>query len=163
MEWFQTLLGLHDSDLTAAHMAVRSVIAFIIALIYVRVTGLRTLGKQSSFDAITLLMFGAIMGRSIVSESSFVGSLLAALVLMVMHRLTAFITCHSHRAGLIIKGNPVLLYRNGQWLQEAMKNAHITEQDILEAVRIKLSTENLNKVDRVYLERSGELSVIEKR
>lgn len=163
MNWIETFLGVNDAHLTADHMALRAVIAFILALIYVRVTGLRTLGRQSAFDAITLLMFGAIMGRSIVSDSSFFGSLLAALVLMIMHRITALITCVSHKAGVIIKGKPILLFQNGELLQNQMKRVNITHQDIMEAVRLKISTENLNKVATVYLERSGEISVIEKK
>lgn len=162
MEWYKDVLGLHDIHLTAPHMVFRAIVAFVAALIYVRVTGIRTLGKQSSFDTITLLMFGAIMGRSVVSESSFVGSLLAALVIMVMHRITAFATGRSHKIGLIIKGEACLLYEHGKLIEDTMLRVNITEQDIREAVRVKLSTEDMGRVAKVYVERSGELSVIAK-
>ena len=67
MNLLNHLLGIGEQELTAIHMSSRAVFVFIAALIFMRVAGLRTFGKKTVFDHLTILTVGAIMGRSIVS------------------------------------------------------------------------------------------------
>src|SRR5215216_202647 len=99
MNFINDLLGLDTENLLPYQMCARAFIIFIIALVFVRISGLRMLGKQSSFDHLTVLMLGAILGRSIVASQSFAGSILASLVIMIMHRMVAWITHRSKTAG----------------------------------------------------------------
>src|SRR5438046_4625299 len=99
MELLNDLLGLDAEKLEAYQMIFRAIIVFFTTLIFIRIAGIRTLGKQSSFDTLTSLMLGAIMGRAVVTEQSFFGSILATLVLMLLHRLVAWVTFKSKKAG----------------------------------------------------------------
>src|SRR5690242_5002555 len=100
MDCTHDLLGINADKSTALHMSMRAVLVFIIALIYVRVAGIRTFGRQSSFDQITALMLGSIMGRAIVAaDQPFFPSLLACLVIMVLHRIIAWVSFLSQDAG----------------------------------------------------------------
>ncbi|MDB5283162.1 MAG: hypothetical protein JWO06_2237 [Bacteroidota bacterium] len=162
MDWLNSLLGLTVSELTPGQMAARAVVVFFISLAYIRIAGLRTFGKSSAFDQITAIIYGAIMGRSVVSTSSFGGALLATLVIMLLHRLVAYLTLKSKKLGAILKGKPLLLFRNGNIEETNTRKAHITAEDMSEAMRLLLTINNLDEVKEVYLERSGELSVIKK-
>jgi uncharacterized membrane protein YcaP (DUF421 family) len=141
-------------------MIFRAIIVFFTTLIFIRIAGIRTLGKQSSFDTLTSLMLGAIMGRAVVTEQSFFGSILATLVLMLLHRLVAWVTFKSRKAGAIIKGCDILLMRGGEKQQKNLAATHITEEDIMEVLRRDLNTTSLDKIKEVYLERSGNISFI---
>jgi uncharacterized membrane protein YcaP (DUF421 family) len=160
MEFFDRILGLHAEKVEAYQMAARAIIIFFTSLIFLRIAGIRTLGRQSAFDTLTSLMLGAIMGRAVVTNQSFFGSILATLVLMLLHRLMAWIAFRSKKAGAIIKGKPLLLIKDGKKQQKNLARSHITEDDISEALRRDVNSTSFDEIKEVYLERSGEISII---
>src|SRR5690349_9105543 len=113
-EYLNYLLGFESSYVEPHQMAARAAVVFFIALIYVRTGGLRMLGRQSAYDSLTALMLGAILGKAVVSPDSFIGTMLAALVIMVLHRLVAWITFRSSWAGSILKGKSIVLFQNSK-------------------------------------------------
>jgi len=160
IEFLNYLLGLDDVNLKPYQMAARAVIVFFLALGYVRTGGLRMLGRQSAYDSLTALMVGAILGKAVVSPDSFSGTLLAALVIMILHRLVAWITFKSSIAGRVLKGKSILLYQHGKPITKNLSSVHITETDLLEAARKQLNVNEMSHVKEIYMDRSGELSVI---
>ena len=163
MEFIENLFGLDEHKLETYQMIARAVVIFFVALLLIRVSGIRTLGKQSAFDNLTALILGAIMGRAIVSaEQPFFGSIIATLVIMVLHRIVAWITYRSKKMGVILKGRELLLIKNGEPHEKNMKQAHITGEDILETLRKDVNVPSLDTIKEVYLERSGEISFIKK-
>jgi uncharacterized membrane protein YcaP (DUF421 family) len=160
MEFLNHLLGLETDKLEAYQMATRAFIIFFTSLLLIRIAGIRTFGKQSAFDTLTSLMLGAIMGRAVVTNQSFFGSILATLVLMLLHRLMAWLAFRNKKIGAIIKGENLLLMRAGKKQQKNLSKSHITEEDILEALRRDVNITSLDKIKEVYLERSGDISII---
>ncbi len=159
-EYLNYLLGFDNNTVEPHQMAVRAAVVFFIALTYVRTGGLRMLGRQSAFDSLTALMLGAILGKAVISTDSFLGTLLAALVIMVLHRLVAWLTFKSSWLGSILKGKSILLYQNNKPIFKNLSRVHITENDLLEAVRKNLNMDDMSRVKEIYMDRSGELSVI---
>ena len=156
------LLGLYAEQLTWYQMSLRAVLVFFLSIGYVRIAGIRTFGKASIFDQVTALMLGAIMGRAVVSTQPFFESLLASLVLMLLHRFSGFITYKSHQVGKVLKGERILLFKEGRLKEENLAKAHITEEDIQEALHLLINEKDFNNVDAIYLERSGKLSIVKK-
>ena|SRR6218665_1609971 len=161
-EYLNHLLGFDNNVVETHQMAVRAAVVFFIALTYVRTGGLRMLGRQSAFDSLTALMLGAILGKAVVSPDSFLGTLLAAFIIMALHRLTAWITFKSSWVGSILKGKAILLFQNNRPIFENLSRVHITENDLQEAVRKNLNVDDLSHVKEIYMDRSGELSIIKK-
>jgi uncharacterized membrane protein YcaP (DUF421 family) len=106
-------------------------------------------------------MLGAILGRSIVT-GSLLGSLLAASVVVLLHRGVAWITFVSTRSGKIIKGDKILLWKNGILLEENLSRLNVTQADILEAMRVETHESNWNKFSEINMERSGRISFLKK-
>jgi uncharacterized membrane protein YcaP (DUF421 family) len=163
MDWLNDLLGLHELDLKAYQMVARAIVIFFISLVLIRIAGMRTLGKQSAFDHLTILLLGAMLGRSIVTNQSFGGTLLAALTVILLHRLIALITYYSRAAGSMFKGDSVVLIKDNQKQIPNMKKSHITMNDIFESLRAELNTDDYNKIKDAYLERSGKISIVENK
>lgn len=159
-EYLNHLLGFDNSTVEAHQMAVRAAVVFFIALIYVRTGGLRMLGRQSAFDSLTALMLGAILGKAVISHDSFLGTLLAAFVIMILHRLMAWLTFKSSWAGSILKGKSILLFQDNKPVFKNLSRVHITENDLQETVRKNLNVDDMSHVKEIYMDRSGELSVI---
>ena len=160
MELINNILGLDVEKLEPYQMASRAVVIFFISLILVRIGGIRTFGKQSIFDTLSTLMLGAILGRCIVADQSFFGSILATLILMLLHRLIALLTYKSKKLGKIFKGENIILMKNGKMLKENLARSQITENDIMDALRREMQINSLDRIKEVHLERSGDISFI---
>ncbi len=79
-----------------------------------------------------------------------------------MHWLFAVLSFHSDRFGDIVKGSERLLVQDGDIQWDAMQSSHISKQDLMGAVRTSAQLGNLARAKEVRLERSGDLSVIER-
>jgi uncharacterized membrane protein YcaP (DUF421 family) len=160
MELINNILGLNIEKLEPYQMASRAVVIFFISLLFIRISGIRTLGKQTAFDTLTSLMMGAILGRAIVTNQSFFGSILATLVLMLLHRFIAWVTFRNKKVGVILKGKKILLMKNGRFYHKNLAKTHITEEDILECLRKDINIESMSSIKEINLERSGDLSYV---
>jgi uncharacterized membrane protein YcaP (DUF421 family) len=142
-------------------MSLRALLVFFVSLCYVRIAGIRTLGSGGTFDKVTTLMFGTLMGNAIFnSDVPFFPLLLAALVVMLLHRLVAYITCRYHRLGHFLKGAPIVLAKDGALEKKNMNRSLITENDIRESMRINAEQDDLQAIELCILERNGSISFV---
>lgn len=68
---------------------------------------------------------------------------------------------HSKRFREVMEPDPLLLVRDGRMLKRNMAREMISEDELLGKIR-EQGVEDISKVRRVYMERNGKLSVIEK-
>jgi uncharacterized membrane protein YcaP (DUF421 family) len=162
LDFVSEILGLYLPELEPLHMATRAFVLFFAALILLRIAGLRTLGKQSSFDTLTTFMLAGVLGRAIIVQQSFIGSLLAALVLVLLHRFIAFICFRSKGIGRILKGENIILLKDGERSLKNLRRTHITDEDLIEAIRKEINDNSYKNVAEIHLERSGYISIIKK-
>lgn len=155
-------LGLDVKDLNYYQMIFRAMIVFFIALVYIRIAGMRTFGKNTAIDVIIGLILGSVLSRAINGSAPFGPTLAASLTLVLMHRLLAFVTYKSHKLGSILKGEPSLLVLDGEIQWDNMRANSITEHDLMEGIRKQAEINNLSQVKEAYFERTGEISVIKK-
>jgi uncharacterized membrane protein YcaP (DUF421 family) len=149
-------------DLTVSQMAIRAFFVFFIALILIRVAGIRAFGMKSAFDNIIILLLGAILSRAVYGGSSFIAIITASSVIVVMHRLFAILSVYSDTFGQLVKGDKTLLYKNGKSLEPNMRKSLISHKDLDEGIRIEANVETRDKIEAAYLERNGHISVIKK-
>lgn len=160
MEIINDIFGLHIEHLSALQMVARAVVVFIVGLVLIRCAGVRTLGRMTAFDQLTLLVVGSILGRSVISGQNFFGALLASLIIILLQRVVGWLTYRSKRLGSIMKGEPILLMRDGKLLEDNMASTLVTEEDVDEALRNHLHAADDKGVKDIYLERSGHISFI---
>lgn len=147
-------------DLTAFQTAARAIAMFFIALILIRLSGMRSLGAKSAFDIIVVIMLGALLSRAVVGVSPFVPTLAAAISLCITHRILAMLSTRYHFLSDFLKGKETLLYKDGTLFKENMRKADITNGDLEEGIRLAGNVSSLSKVKEVRMERSGEISVV---
>jgi uncharacterized membrane protein YcaP (DUF421 family) len=172
MEWRQEmaaiidawdrLLGIEDGplNLNEGQMLLRAVIIYLVALAVIRIGDKRFLGKSTAFDVILGVVLGSVMSRAITGSSAFLPSIVAGTALVAMHWLLAFVTFRSPRLGNLVKGVPRVLIEDGERRQDTVRASHITEGDLLQALRSCIGTLDIDSVDRAYLERSGDITII---
>lgn len=155
-------LGLAQEDLAIWQMALRAVVVYIVGLLLVRLGDKRFIGKFSAFDVIMGIMLGSILSRAITVAGGFVPTLAAALVLIVMHYVFAVLAYRYDWFGNLIKGSPRILVADGVIQWDAMRRAHISEKDLKSALRENANLDDVSKVSRALLERSGNIGAVPK-
>ncbi len=155
---------LHKDDyLTDLQMACRALIVFLLAVALVRLAGRRAFGMRSPFDTVISLLLGATLSRGIVGASPFTGTLAACLVLVLLHRLCAYISLHNPTFSRLMSGEKKVLYENGRLIRQNMSAMLVSEQDLQEAARREGNAATLEEVKAVFIERNGQISVVKKQ
>ena len=143
----------------------RGVVLAIVALVWVvvqiRVVGLRSLSKMTSFDFVMTVALGSLVaGASQASDwLQFAQPLTAMTGLFLIQWSTARLRKNSDTAEAVMQNEPVLLMRDGKFNRKAMKQTRVAESDL----RAKLREANvlrLEDVRAVVLETTGDVSVL---
>jgi uncharacterized membrane protein YcaP (DUF421 family) len=155
-------LNLRPEQLTAGQVALRAIIIFIIALALMRLGHKRSLARKTAFDTALVVIVGAVLARAINGSGGFVPTIVAGVVLVMLHRLISFCAERSRTIEILIKGRPDVLLENGEPIPEKMRRHSISRQDIEEDLRLH-GHRDLANVAIARLERSGDISCIEKK
>ncbi|MEI9918472.1 MAG: DUF421 domain-containing protein [Bacteroidota bacterium] len=131
MEWLDKILGLSAHELEWYQMVLRAVIVYAVALVYIRIAGMRSFGTSSAFDVVITITIGGILSRTITGHYPFFPVLLTAFVMALCHRLIALLTFKSDKARIAAEGKPVLLFTEGSFVEKnlSMNSIHRTDLD----------------------------------
>lgn len=152
----------HPTQLTVAQIGLRGFLIFAIGLALVRIGDRRSLSQKTAFDALFIVLLGSMLSRAINGTAPFLLTIGAAIVLMIVHRVCAWIGHHWHTFGKVIKGDEITLVRDGKVDWKAMKSALISKHDLEEDLRLAAKTEDVSEIKLARLERSGDISFIKK-
>lgn len=137
-------------------------VAYTVFIIFLRISGKRTLSKWNAFDFIVTIALGSILAGVILSKDTLIlEGIFAAALLIILQFTITFLASRIDFIDNVIKANPTLLYYKGSYRTDAMKNQRVAKSEILSAVRTS-SIGSMEKVEAVVLETDGEFSVIEK-
>jgi uncharacterized membrane protein YcaP (DUF421 family) len=161
---FETLLGLgvEPKDLTFIQISLRGIIVFLVTLITVRLGHKRSLSRKTPFDAVLLVILAAVLSRAINGSAAFLATLGGGVVLVLLHRLFARFAYYSHAFGILVKGKPDIIVRNGECDFQMMRRNHVSVHDLEEDMRLNGNIEDLSQVRLARVERSGDISFIKK-
>src|SRR5918996_639962 len=161
---FETLLGLgvEPRDLTFVQISLRGIIVFLVTLATVRLGHKRSLSRKTPFDAVLLVILAAVLSRAINGSAAFFATLGGGVALVVIHRLFAFLTFYSHRFGILVKGRPDVILRDGQHDVPMMWRNHVSMHDLDEDMRLSAHIDDLSGIRIARVERSGDISFIKK-
>jgi uncharacterized membrane protein YcaP (DUF421 family) len=153
-------LGLDVGNVSAVQMALRTVVIYAFSLVIVRLGSKRFLSEATAFDVIVGIMLGSVMSRAINGSAPFFPTLLGGLVLVGMHWLLGVLAYHVSWFGTLVKGNPVLVIKDGNIQQEGMRRAALSDHDLGQALRLQARATDPTHIKLAYLERNGAISMI---
>jgi uncharacterized membrane protein YcaP (DUF421 family) len=134
--------------------------AYAALIVFLRVSGKRTLAKMNAFDLIVTVSLGSTLATIALSADVALAQGLLALALLVA--LQFVITWSSIRWSWVrraITGEPSLLLFRGEYLQAALRRTRVTEEEVRAAVRSH-GFPAIEDVGAVVLETDGSFSVI---
>ncbi len=162
METIDHLFG-HGSNLTSMQMSLRAIAIFFIALVLIRLAGMRVFGIKSAFDTCITIMLGAVLARAVVGASPFIPTMVASAALVMVHRILAMISVTNQFLSHLVKGKPLSLYKNGVLNGKNLRKCSLSYGDVMEEVRITNHQNTMDDVEEIFMERTGKISVIVKK
>lgn len=144
-----------------AEMCLRAAGIYIAGWLILRLGGNRFLGRETAFDVVLAFVLGSTLSRAINGSAPLLVTLAASALLVILHHLLAWIAWRSHHWGVILKGRPQTLIRDGKPLAGALRQHRISGGDLEEALRLNGRLDDPGKVKEARFERNGAISVVE--
>lgn len=136
------------------------VLAYLLLIAIVRLSGKRTLAKLNAFDLVVTVALGSALSTILLSPAVSLAEGVTALALLTVLQFAGTWLSKRYRAvQRLIKSRPTLLLRDGEILDAALQHQRVTSSEIRQAVRSH-GIGDLSDVAAVVLETDGTFSVI---
>src|ERR1051326_6827895 len=143
-----------------AEKLLRPVLIYIVLLIIFRIASKRELAQATLFDFLILLLISNVVQNAMIGDdNSILGAVAGALMLVILSAFLNRVANRSHRARVLLEGNPTLLVHNGLVLEDAMRRQKVTRYDLFSNIR-KAGLVHLDDVGYAVLELDGTISII---
>ena len=140
---------------------VRGALVFVVLLIFVRLSGKRTVGQFTPFDLLVVMLMSEAVSNSLSGgDESLPGGLLVAATLILLNGLLALGSARSRKFSEVVEGTATLLGRDGQIYTDVLKKNRVGEGEVEEALReADCALENMRCL---FLEADGKITVLSK-
>lgn len=135
-----------------------AVIMLVAVIAIIRVVGLRSLSKMSSFDFAVTVAIGSILASTVATSTPVANGALAVAALLGIQAGIAFLR-RTTNFGSVVDNVPVLLMRDGEFVPAALTRCRVTEADVVAKLR-EANALDLTCVRAVVLETTGDISVL---
>ncbi len=142
------------------HTLITGTLSYIGLIIWLRVSGKRTLSKWNSFDFVVTIALGSILASALLTKSvSLVQTMVAIGLLVGFQFILTWLSVRSSIVQTLIKAKPTLLFFKGEFIEHLIKQERVAKGEVLAAIRVRGGS-NLNDIGAVVLETDGTFSVI---
>jgi len=139
----------------------RAVSIYVILLLVLRFSGRRTLGQMTAFDFVLLLVIGEATQQALLGDDFSVTTATIAIVTLVLSDIAlAFVKDRFNNLDIVLDGQPLVLVEHGKPLQERLKKARISTEDILQSARKTQGLTSIEEIKYAVLETDGQISII---
>jgi uncharacterized membrane protein YcaP (DUF421 family) len=140
----------------------RAAIGFFFLYFLTRVIGRRELSSMEPFDLVLLVVVGDLVQQGITqSDYSLVGLVTAASTMALLTVAVSLISFRFPRIRPILDGEPIVVVRAGQVIEENLTRERLTVDEIRAEARLQ-NIASLGDVEWAILETSGKISFIAK-
>lgn len=133
-------------------------------IMLIRLIGLRSLSKMTSYDFVITLATGSLVAQAAGADrwSGFLQAIIAVGALMMLQAALELARRRGSRIGAIITNDPILLVREGRFVEKALRQTRTTRAEVFAELRSQ-GVGGIDRVAAVILETTGELSVLTNR
>ena len=149
-----------ESIARTASLLVSGYFAMIILL---RVSGKRTLTKMNAFDFIVTIALGSTLATVALNKGvPLANGVLAFAILIFLQYVLTWLSVRVTKVKSLITSTPTLIFYQGEFLKSVMRQQRVTVEEVFQASR-QQGIANLERVDAIVLETTGDITVIENR
>ena len=141
-------------------IALRTTVIYVLVLLGIRLTGKREVGQMTPFDlTLLLLLSNSVQNAMTGPDTSLLGGVAAALVLLVLNYLLAETSGANRRFRKMIQGSPTLLIHEGKFIQSHIAREHVSIDELNRAMR-EHGVASIQDVALAVLEVGGAISIL---
>ncbi len=160
-QWFATVLAFPDPA-GALAIALKTTLIYLFLILGLRLLGQRELGQMSIYDLVLIVVIANSVQNAMVGQDTTLGGgLVAALTLLLLNRGFTWVILRNPNIRHWLVGEPVLLVKDGHFLEGAMRKVGITREHVIAAMR-EHGIGTLSDVQMAVLEVDGTLSIVPK-
>ncbi len=136
------------------------VLAYAVLVIFLRLSGNRTLSKMNAFDLIVTVALGSTLATILLSKDVALaeGALALGLLIFLQFAIT-WLSVRKRWVKRLVTGEPLMLLYRGELLTRALRQARVTQDEVRAALRSS-GLGNVSEAHAVILETDGSLSVV---
>lgn len=143
-------------------VALRTLLVYFALLLAMRVAGKREVGQMKPFDLVTLLIISnAVQNAMVGQDSSVIGGLTAALLILLMNFAVSALRRRFGLAKQLFEGSPTLVVHDGHFISQHLRAESLCEDDVWQAMR-EHGVDEVGQVKSAVLEVDGSISIIQK-
>lgn len=136
------------------------VLAYIALVLFLRISGKRTLSKMNAFDLVVTVALGSTLATILLSKDvALAEGVTAFLTLIGLQFLIAWLSVRSDTFRKLVKSEPRLLFFRGNFLDEQLRKERVTREEIIAAIRAQ-GIPVLEQVEAVVLETDGSFTTL---
>jgi len=137
-----------------------TLVIYLFIVVAIRLFGKKELAQLSVVDMVFILLISnAVQNAMVGPDSTLSGGLVAAATLFVVNFIFKNLQYRFPGVGKIIQGDAIMLIYKGKVIDDHLKKAQITVDELLEAVR-EHGVHSVKEVDLAILEMDGNISVL---
>jgi uncharacterized membrane protein YcaP (DUF421 family) len=147
-------------ELPTSEKILRSLVVYFFLLVMFRLLGKREVAQMTVFDLIVLLILSNVLQNAMIGpDNSVTGGLIGATAILAVNWLVGRLAFTSRWFERTIEGVPMLLAHRGQFVEQNLRRANISKEELLSNLRAQ-GVFHLDEVRAAVLEPSGKLSVL---
>jgi len=144
-------------------IVLRTTVVYLFILVGFRIAGKREVGQLAPFDfALILLIANAVQNAMVGPDSSLVGGLAAAAVLLCLNSLLGRLAANHRGVERLLRGRARVLVTRGRINVESLADEELTHEDLMQALR-EHGVASVEDCRLAVLETDGTISVIENK
>jgi uncharacterized membrane protein YcaP (DUF421 family) len=133
---------------------------YFFIVIAIRLFGKKELAQLSVVDLVFILLISNSVQNAMVGpNATLTGGLVAASSLFFVNYLLKYLQYRFPKFGKVVEGETIMLVYKGKILQKNMKDAKITEDELMEAIR-EHGVAAVKEVDLAIMEVDGNISIL---
>lgn len=139
-----------------------SVLAYVVLIVFLRISGKRTLSKMNAFDLVVTVALGSTLATVLLTKDvALADGALAFALLIGLQFVVTWSSVRSEWIRRLVTGEPRLLVYRGEFLSAELRRARVTDEEIRAAVRAA-GLASLEDVEAAVLETDGSFSIVRK-
>ena len=139
-----------------------TVVVYVLIVTFTKISGKRSTSQLNNFDWIVTVMIGSLSASTILlKDIPIIEGMAAILSLYLLQFLVTKYASVSPQFSSFILSEPRIVFYQGQFLPDAMRDERLTRQEIECAMRSE-GIHNFDEVEAVVFESDAKLTIISK-
>jgi uncharacterized membrane protein YcaP (DUF421 family) len=141
-------------------IVLKSISIYVFIIVAIRLFGKKELSQLSIIDLVFILLISnSVQNAMVGNDSSVLGGISAALGLFLCNFIFRFFLLRSKKFSRVMQGEEIVLVVEGKLLQDGLKRARMSEEELQMIIR-EHGIKEIKNVDLVVLEVDGNISVL---